>query len=141
MWTPASVLAPAKNGFGTKRVAAVTTSFICVKGGGDMSLTVEQLNRRLEQTLNSIPDEDGATEYYRLKRDFEMEYAKKYVAAEGSPMDKKQAALVEMDKTYVYANLKEAEGKYEGWRAAMRTNELRATICQSLLKSERPFGG
>lgn len=109
-----------------------------------MSLTTDQIIERLEQIYSNADDlqgKDGAAQYHRLKRDFEMEYAKKYVAAEGSPMDKKQAALVQMDKTYIYANLKEAEGKYEGWRAAMRTAELRATIGQSLLKNQREYGG
>lgn len=111
-----------------------------------MSLTVEQITTRLEQIEADVQQrqqkgESAAEAFHRAKRDYELEYAKKYMQASGSPMERKQAALRGMDGTESMFALYEAEGAYEGWRAAMRTLELRASIGQSLLRNQREMGG
>jgi hypothetical protein len=45
-----------------------------------------------------------------------------------------------LEKHQTYYALKESEGAYEGWKAALRTLELRASIGQSLLKAQRERG-
>jgi hypothetical protein len=113
-----------------------------------VSLTVEQITSRLEAIEQDAQErqesgEKAAEEFYKVKRDFELEYAKAFVAADGAPMVKKQKALesLEVQHRELYMRLKEKEGAYEGWKAALRTLELRASIGQSLLKSQRELGG
>ncbi len=111
-----------------------------------MGLTVQQIQQRLEEIEADVQKrqekgEASAEAFHRAKRDYELEYAKAFVAANGSPMEKKQKALEALDKTATFYELKEHEGAYEGWKAAMRTFELRTTIGQSLLKNQREMGG
>jgi hypothetical protein len=111
-----------------------------------VTLTVEQITSRLEQIEQDAQDrqqkgEKAAEDFFKVKRDFELEYAKQFVNATGSPNEKKQKALDAMSGTQTYFELKEQEGAYEGWKAALRTLELRASIGQSLLKSQREMGG
>jgi hypothetical protein len=111
-----------------------------------VTLTVQQITERLESIEQDAQDrqskgEGAAEKFHKAKRDYELEYAKAFVQATGSPNERKQVALKAMDGTETMYALYEAEGAYEGWRAAMRTLELRASIGQSLLKSQRELGG
>ena len=110
-----------------------------------MTLAPAQIISRLEGIeadagARQAKGEQSAEAFHRAKRDFELEYAKKYMEASGSPMERKQAATRAMDGTETMYALYEAEGAYEGWRAAMRTLELRASIGQSLLRAQREQG-
>lgn len=111
-----------------------------------MSLTIEQITLRLEAIEADIgarqaKGEQAAERFYRAKRDFELEFAKAYVSAKGGPTDRKQAATFAMEKHETYFTLLESEGAYEGWKAAMKALETRATIGMSLLKAQRELGG
>jgi hypothetical protein len=110
-----------------------------------VTLAPEQIVARLEQieqdaATRQAKGEQSAENYHRAKRDFELEYAKAFVAANGSPNEKKQKATEALEKHQTYYALKESEGAYEGWKAALRTLELRASIGQSLLKAQRERG-
>lgn len=111
-----------------------------------MSLTMEQIVSRLESIEADVETrqakgEKAAEDFYRAKRDFELEFAKKYMNAKGSPTERKQAATEAMEKDPAYFALLESEGAYEGWKAVMRALEQRASIGQSLLRSQRELGG
>lgn len=111
-----------------------------------MTLTVQQITERLEGIESDAEErqskgETSAENFHRAKRDFELEYAKAFVQAKGSVTERKQAALNALEKHPTYFKLLESEGAYEGWKAALRTLELRASIGQSLLRSQREMGG
>ena len=111
-----------------------------------MTLTVQQITSRLEQIEDDIQQrqekgEGAAEDFYRAKRDYELEYAKAFVQAKGSVTERKQAALNTLEKHPTYFALLESEGAYEGWKAAMRALETRASIGQSLLRNQREMGG
>lgn len=110
-----------------------------------MTLTPAQIIERLEGIEADAADrqskgEDRAEEFYRLKRDFEMEFAIKFMDSTGTVTERKLKATRAMEGTETYNKLKEAEGAYEGWKAALRTLELRASIGQSLLRAQREQG-
>lgn len=107
---------------------------------------MDQIIGRLESIEQDVADrqekgETSATDFFRAKRDFELEFAKKYMNAKGSPTERKQAATEAMEKDPAYFALLESEGAYEGWKAAMRALEQRASIGQSLLRAQRETGG
>jgi multidrug resistance efflux pump len=111
-----------------------------------MGLTVQQIQQRLEQIEQDVFDrqakgESAAEAFHKAKRDYELEYAKKFMNADGTVTERKLKATRAMDNEPAYTELMECEGAYEGWRAAMRTLELRASIGQSLLKNQRELGG
>ena len=111
-----------------------------------MTLTVQQITQRLEEIEADVEarqskGETAAEDFHKAKRDFELEYAKAFVSADGSATEKKQRATVAVHRTAAYGDLLAAEGAYEGWKAAMRTLELRASIGQSLLRAQREYGG
>jgi len=109
-------------------------------------LTVQQITERLEGIESDVQErqekgENAAEAFHRAKRDFELEFAKQFMNATGTVTERKLKATKAMDGTESLFALYEAEGAYEGWKAAMRTLELRASIGQSLLKSQRELGG
>lgn len=111
-----------------------------------MTLTVQQITERLEGIEQDVYDrqakgEEAAEKFYRAKRNFELEYAKKYIQTKGSVTDRKQATVEALEKDPAWFALLESEGAYEGWKAVMRALEQRASIGQSLLKSQREMGG
>lgn len=111
-----------------------------------MTLTVQQITDRLEGIESDIFDrqekgEGAAEKFYRAKRDYELAFALKYMNAKGSPTERKQAATQAMEKDPAWFALLESEGAYEGWKAVMRALEQRASIGQSLLRSQREMGG
>lgn len=110
-----------------------------------MALTPGQIVERLESIESDLAarqakGEDAALNFYRVKRDFELEYALKFMDATGTVTERKQKATKALDGTEVYSKLKEYEGAYEGWKAALRTLEARASIGQSLLRAQREQG-
>lgn len=111
-----------------------------------MSLTLEQIIGRLESIEADIETrqhkgESSAENFYRAKRDHELEYAKKYMDASGSVTERKLKATRALEHDPTYLALLEAEGAYEGWKAVMRALEQRASIGQSLLRNQRELGG
>jgi hypothetical protein len=111
-----------------------------------VTLTTEQITTRLESIEDDAQQrqtkgETSAEEFFKVKRDFELAFALKFMDATGTVTERKQKALVALEKDPVYNQLKEAEGAYEGWKAAMRALETRASIGQSLLRAQRETGG
>lgn len=111
-----------------------------------MTLTVEQITSRLEGIEQDAQDrqekgEQAAESFYRAKRDYELAFALKFMDATGTVTERKLKATRALEQDPAHAELMEHEGAYEGWRAAMRTLELRASIGQSLLRSQREMGG
>lgn len=111
-----------------------------------MSLTVQQITERLESIEQDAQDrqqkgEHAAENFHRAKRDFELAFALKFMDATGTVTERKLKATRALESDEVYRRLMEHEGAYEGWKAALRTLELRASIGQSLLKSQRELGG
>lgn len=105
-----------------------------------MSLSRTQIVERLEEIEQAVADrqekgESKAEDFAKAKRNYELAYAKAFVEAQGSPMEKKQKATEALEKSPEYFALLESEGGYEGWKAAMRSLEQRASIGQSLLKA------
>lgn len=110
-----------------------------------MSLTPAQIIERLESIEADLDarqskGEAAAENFYRTKRDYELAYAIKFMNATGTVTERKLKATREMERDPVYNILKEHEGAYEGWKAATRTLETRASIGQSLLRAQREQG-
>lgn len=111
-----------------------------------MTLTVQQITERLENIESDIQarqekGEGAAEDFYRAKRDYELEYAKKFMDASGTVTERKLKATQALEQDPAHFDLMQSEGAYEGWKAAMRALETRATIGMSLLKSQREMGG
>lgn len=87
--------------------------------------------------------EAAAGEYHRLIRDYELRLARVSMQTKAdTATEKKWRALdaVAASDDGLYEKLKEAEGKYEGLKAAVRVLEQRATIGMSLLKAQTRAG-
>ena len=85
--------------------------------------------------------EESALAYFRAKRDFELAYALKFMDTSGTATERKIKATRALEDDEAYHRLLESEGAYEGWKAAMRALEQRASIGQSLLRAQRETGG
>lgn len=113
-----------------------------------MTVTYEQIQRRLEEieqdlAIRQADFEVAANEKHRLVRDFELRHARAYLAAAGATATEKKARALEAlaaSDDGIYEKLMDAEGRYEGLKAAIRTLETRASIGQSLLRSQREVG-
>jgi hypothetical protein len=110
-----------------------------------VSLTVQQITERLEAIeeeteKKSGPGERAAENHARQNREYELRYAKEFVKASGTPTKAQALVAVAADKE-LWNALVAAEASYEGWKAGMRSRELRTSIGQSLLKSQRELGG
>jgi hypothetical protein len=82
--------------------------------------------------------EAAAGEMHRLIRDFELRIARTSLQTKAdTATEKKWRALdaVAASDDGLYERLKEAEGKYEALKAAVRVLEQRATIGMSILKA------
>lgn len=75
--------------------------------------------------------ESAALAWYRLKRDKERAWAIAYIGADG-PVEQRKATATR-DTSLIG---KEEEAEYEALRAVVRTLETRASIGQSLLRSQ-----
>ena len=108
-----------------------------------MSLTYAQIVGRLEAIEDDLAQrtedyESAANDYHRLIRDWELRLAQTMMTVEGNTATEKKAAAltaIAASGNPLYAELKDAEGRYHGLKAAVRTLETRATIGQSLLKA------
>jgi hypothetical protein len=110
-----------------------------------VSLTPAQIIERLESIEQDLSDrqskgETAAENFYRAKRDYELAYATAFMQAKGSPTERKAAATKALERDPAHFALMENEGAYEGWKAATRTLETRASIGQSLLRAQREQG-
>jgi hypothetical protein len=102
-----------------------------------------QILQRLEAIEEDLAErqtayEDAAGDMHRLIRDYELRIARASLAAHGSTAtEKKWRALeaVAASEDGLYEDMKEAEGKYEALKAAVRVLEQRATIGMSILKA------
>lgn len=118
----------------------------CLATGEPMTLTPGQIIQRLEEIESDCAEKQQAGEvaaeaWARMNRKYELKYAQEYVKSTGSPMEKKQVALnaVGMDQEF-WNEMVAAEASYEGWKAGMRSRELRTSIGQSLLRAQRERG-
>lgn len=106
-------------------------------------MTAEQIMERLEGIEQDLGErqneyEAAAEDKHKLVRDYELRVARASLQAQGATAtEKKWRALeaIAASDDELYAKLTEAEGKYEGLKAAVRVLETRATIGQSLLKA------
>lgn len=108
-----------------------------------MALTFNQIIERLEGIEYDLGErqEDfaqAAEDYHRLVRDYELRIARALVASDArTTTEKKAHALIAVaaasDSPLVA--LSDAEGRYEGARAAVRVLEQRAMIGMSLAKA------
>lgn len=102
-----------------------------------MSLsTPQQVQARLEELENDLAIRQNAIEaqalaWFRKKRDREKQWAEAYVRAEGPAHVRKAEADLAVATVGV---IEEAE--YEAGKAVMRVLETRASIGQSLLRSQ-----
>jgi hypothetical protein len=80
--------------------------------------------------------EEAAEGFYRAKRDFELELATARLDAQGTVQERADRALLSLAKGDTYKRLIISEASYEGAKAAMRTLETRASIGQSILRSQ-----
>lgn len=88
-----------------------------------------EIEADLAQRQNLL--EAAAMRWFRLKRDREREHAVKFIEATGTDGQRKAKATAET------ANIgREAEGEYEALKAVVRVLEARATIGQSILRSQ-----
>lgn len=107
-----------------------------------MALSAIQIEERLEQIEGDLAErqasfEDAAATKHKLAREFELRQARAYLAAAGDTATEKKARATEAlaaAEDGIWERMGEAEGRYEGLKAAVRTLETRATIGMSLLK-------
>lgn len=82
--------------------------------------------------------ETAADDRARLIRDWDRRFAICMVNAKGSNAESRKAhalvAAIEQDD--LYERLKDAEGRFEACKVVVRTLETRATIGQSILRSQ-----
>lgn len=107
-----------------------------------MSLSAIQIENRLEQIERDLgerqePYATAAEDMHKLAREYEERHARAFIAAQGDTATEKKARAVEAlaaAEDGIWTRLAEAEGAYEGQRAAVKVLETRATIGMSLLK-------
>ena len=75
--------------------------------------------------------ERSAMKWFQTKRDREREYAEAFLAAEGTVDQRKAHAAIHASTLG-----KEVEAEYEAVKAVVRVLETRASIGQSLLRSQ-----
>jgi hypothetical protein len=83
----------------------------------------------------SATGDKAAQDYYDTKRDFEVAWAKHYLGTSGTVEERKQQTIMALWRSDEYTEHVKAQASYEGWKAATRVLESRASILQSLLKS------
>jgi hypothetical protein len=107
-----------------------------------MPLTAAQIEERLERIEADLADrqgrfEEAAAEKHRMAREYELRHAIAFLAATGATATERKARAIEALAAAadgIYTRNMEAEGEYEGLKAAMRALEIRATVGMSLLK-------
>lgn len=79
--------------------------------------------------------EDAAQRVFKLRREYDLELAKAFAAAAGSPNERKQEAIAVAGQSSVFAVLSENEGIYEARKAAVDLLKSRSIIGTALLKA------
>jgi hypothetical protein len=108
-----------------------------------MAVSYFAIQERLNEILEDLGKRQGeyeqaAEQKHKLIRDYELRLARTSLTARGdTATEKKWRALdaIAAAEDDIYGRMKEAEGKYEGLKAAVKVLETRATIGMSLLKS------
>lgn len=108
-----------------------------------MALSYFAIQERLNEILEDLGERqnayaEAAEDKHKLIRDYELRLARTGLTAKGdTATEKKWRALdaIAASEDDIYGRMKEAEGKYEGLKAAVKVLETRATIGMSLLKS------
>lgn len=90
---------------------------------------LEAIDRDLANRQNAL--ESSALAWFRAKRDKEKQWAQAYISASGPVHERKAHA----DLAVATVGVAE-EAEWEALRAVVRTLETRATIGQSLLRSQ-----
>jgi hypothetical protein len=90
---------------------------------------LEQIDRDLANRLNEL--EAAALAWYRVKRDKEKARAEAFIAASGTVAERQAVA----DRDTALIGVAE-EADWEALRAVVRVLETRATIGQSILRSQ-----
>jgi hypothetical protein len=82
--------------------------------------------------------EQAATDRAVLIRQWEHRLAICRMTAKGNDADGRKAAALSMaiERDDLYERLMDAEGRFEGQKALMRTLETRASVAQSVLRSQ-----
>jgi hypothetical protein len=98
--------------------------------------TPGQVRNRLEAIEHDLADrqnelEDAALAWFTMKRTREKEWAEAFLSAEGSVEQRKAHAA--RDTAHIGMD---AEARWEGLRAVVRTLDTRAAIGMSLLRSQ-----
>lgn len=95
---------------------------------------LEEIEADLAIRQNAL--EDAAMRMARAKRDYEREFAIAFLSAQGPQEERKQRARIasELDREYA-----EATGLWEGLKAVVRVLETRASMAQSVLRSQSKF--
>lgn len=96
---------------------------------------LEGIEEDLARLQNEV--EDAAAKFFSAKRDYELDYSKKFIAVEGKNKDEREAKAKEaLEGTDSYRRLKETEGTWEGKKLAVKVLESRAAIGMSLLRHQ-----
>lgn len=90
---------------------------------------LEEIEADLAERQNEI--EDAALNWFRAKRDREKEWADAFIRATGTVPERKARADLAVEGIGV-----EEEAKYEAMKAVTRVLETRASIGQSILRSQ-----
>lgn len=103
--------------------------------------TPAQITERLqmieEDLAERLPEfEEAAQKVYKLRRAYDLEVAKAFAVATGSPNERKQKAVAVAGESAVFATLTENEGIYEARKAAVDLLQSRAMIGMALLKAQ-----
>lgn len=95
--------------------------------------TLEGIDRDLASRMPEL--EEAAQHVYKYRREYDLEQAKAFAAATGSPTERKQEAIAVAGKSAVFAILAENEGIYEARKAAVHLLQTRSIIGCALLKA------
>lgn len=96
-----------------------------------------EIEADLAERQNEV--ESAAVDVVRVKRDYELRKARAYTTAKGSNQAEREAQAIlalAAASDGIYAKWIETEARYEGVKAAVRVLEHRASIGQSLLRSQ-----
>ena len=102
---------------------------VSLQTGGLVIQRLEEIERDLAEHQNDL--EEAAMDWFRVKREKERERARAFIGAEGTVAERSAKADI------VTAMLgAEEEARYEALRGVVRVLETRASIGQSLLRSQ-----
>jgi hypothetical protein len=105
-------------------------------------LSYDAILERLEAIENDLATrqagfEQAAKDFHKLTRNYTLREARTALATKASTATEKKwraADAIAAADDSLYTDLRDAEGLYEGYKAAIRVLEQRASIGQSLLR-------